>query len=113
VWQNINKFISGINGCNSCDVAKCGSCLSTVNETLNSASALRSSIDDKRRELFLENHSLESFAGDQLAYLEEAQRRIITVHQELQSASRKLTTAHINLLKKHHHRQSSSQPADI
>ena len=112
--QNINKFISGINGCNSCDVAKCKSFLSTVIETLNSASALLSSIyNDKRKELFLENHSLESFAADQLAYLEEAQRQIITVHQELQSASNKLTTAHINLLKKHHLCQSSSQPADI
>ena len=54
VCQNINKFISGINSCNSSDVAKCESCLSTVNHTLNSASDLRSSIDNKRKELFLE-----------------------------------------------------------
>ena len=52
VCQNINKFISGINSCNSSDVAKCESCLSTVNDTLNSASDLRSSIDNKRKELF-------------------------------------------------------------
>ena len=100
VCQNINKFISGINSCNSGDVAKCESCLSTVNDTLNSASDLRSSIDNKRKELFLEDHTPKSFAGDELAYLEEAQRRITTLHEEFQSASNKLTTAHINLSKK-------------
>ena len=94
VCQNINKFISGINSCNSSDVAKCESYLNTVNHTLNSASDLRSSIDNKRKELFLEDHTLTSFAGDELAYL-EAQRRITTLHEELQ-----LTTAHINLSKK-------------
>ena len=101
VCQNISKFISGINSCNSSDVAlKCESCLSTVNDTLNSASDLRSSIDNKRKELFLEDHTLKSFAGDELAYLEETQRRITTLSEELQYASIKLTTAHINLSKK-------------
>jgi len=100
VCQNISKFISGINSCNSSDVAKCESCLSTVNDTLNSASDLQSSIDNKRKELFLEDHTLKSFAGDELAYLEEAQRRITTLSEELQYASNKLTTAHINLSKK-------------
>ena len=95
VCQNIKKFISGTNSCNSSDVAKCESCLSTVNDTLNSASDLRSLIDSKRKELFSEDHTLKSFAGDELAYLEEAHRRITTLHEELQSASNKLTTAHI------------------
>ena len=98
--QNIKKFISATNSCNSSDVAKCESCLSTVNDTLNSASDLRSLIDSKRKELFSEDHTLKSFAGDELAYLEEAHRRITTLHEELQSASNKLTTAHINLSKK-------------
>ena len=44
---------------------------------------------------FSEDHTLKSFAGDELAYLEEAHRRITTLHEELQSASNKLTTAHI------------------
>ena len=92
--QNINKFISHINSCNSSDVAKCESCLSTVNDTLNSASDLRSSIDNKRKELFLDDHTLKSFAGDELAYLD--QRRITTLHEDLQSASNKLTTARIS-----------------
>ena len=35
-----------------------------------------------------------------MAYLEEAHSRITTLHEELQSASNKLTTAHINLSKK-------------
>ena len=52
-------------------------------------------IDSKRKELFSEDHTLKSFAGDELAYLEEAHRRITTLHEELQSASNKLTTAHI------------------
>ena len=69
--------------------------MSTVNDTLNSASDLRSLIDSKRKELFSEDHTLKSFAGDELAYLEEAHRRITTLHEELQSASNKLTTAHI------------------
>ena len=67
---------------------------------MNSASDLRTLIDSKRKELFSEDHTLKSFAGDELAYLEEAHRRITTLHEELQSASNKLTTAHINLSKK-------------
>ena len=67
---------------------------------MNSASDLRSSIDNKRKELFLEDHTLKSFAGDELAYLEEAQRRITTLHEEVHSASNKLATAHMNLSKK-------------
>ena len=59
------------------------SCLSTVNDTLNSASDLRSLIDSKRKELFSEDHTLKAFAGDELAYLEEAHRRITTLHEEL------------------------------
>ena len=50
--------------------------------------------------IFREPHSIKSFAGDELAYLEGAHRRITTLHEELQSASNKLTTAHINLSKK-------------
>ena len=67
---------------------------------MNSASDLRSLIDSKRKELFSEDHTLKAFAGDELVYLEEAHRRITTLHEELQSASNKLTTAHINLSKK-------------
>ena len=96
----LNKFISGISGCNSSDVAKSESCLSTVNETWNCTSDLRASVNNKSKELFSEDHTLKSFAGDELAYLEETQRRIATLHEELQFASNKLTTAHINLLKK-------------
>ena len=96
----LNKFISGISGCKSSDVAKSESCLSTVNETWNCTSDLRASVNNKSKELFSDDHTLKSFAGDELAYLEETQRRITTLHEELQFAANKLTTAHINLLKK-------------
>ena len=98
--QNIIRFISGVKSYKSSDVAKCESCLSTINNTLNIASDLRSSIDKKRKELFLVDHTLNLFASDELAYLEEARGQITTLHKELQSASNKLTTAHINLAKK-------------
>ena len=62
--------------------------------------ALRSSIDRKRKMLFSEDHTLKPFAGDELVYLEGTQRLITMLHEELQSASNKLTTTHINLLKK-------------
>ena len=62
---------------------------------------LRSSIDSKRKVLFSEDHIQKPFTGDDLVYLEGAQRLITTLHEEIQSASNKLTTAHcINLLKK-------------
>ena len=41
---------------------------------------LWTSIDDKRKELFLEDHTQKSFAGDELAYVEESQKRIPTLH---------------------------------
>lgn len=47
--------------------------LGTVNDTFNSASDLPSLIDNKWKELFLEDHTLKSFARDGLAYLQEAQ----------------------------------------
>ena len=100
VCKNINMFISGTYSCNSSDVAKCEPCLNTVNGILNSVADLRSSIDSKRKVLFSEDHTLKPFAGDELVYLEGAQRLITTLHEQLQSASNKLTTAHINLLKK-------------
>ena len=53
------------------DVAKCESCLNTVNGILNSVADLRSSIDNKRTVFFSEDHTLKTFAGDELVYLEE------------------------------------------
>jgi len=70
---NHNKFISDINCCKNSEIAKSESRLGTVNDTLNSASDLPSLIDNKRKELFLEDHTLKSFARDELAYLQEAQ----------------------------------------
>jgi len=48
VCQNINKFISGVDGCKgSDDVAKYESCLTTVNDAFNSTADLLSFIDNK------------------------------------------------------------------
>ena len=74
VCQNINKFISGVDGCKgSDDVAKCESCLTTVNDAFNSAADLLSFIDNKRQNLFTEEHNLKPFASDELKYFQEAQ----------------------------------------
>ena len=55
-------------------------------------------MDSKRNLLFSEDHTLKPFGGDELVYLEGAKRLITTLHEELQSASNKLKTAHFNLL---------------
>ena len=41
-----------------------------------------------------------SLDNDELAYLGKAQKGVTSLHEKLQSASNKLTTAHINMLKK-------------
>ena len=82
---------------NSSDVSKCESCVNTVNITLNSAGDLKSLIDSKRSNLFLEDHTLEPFASNELQYLEEASKRVIALNEELQSASNKLRKTHISL----------------
>ena len=66
VCQNINKFITGVDGCKSIDVAKCESCLATVNDTSNSAADLLSFIDSKRRGLYREDHTVISMPVDKL-----------------------------------------------
>ena len=67
VCQNIKKFIAGSDGCKSSDdVAKCESCLVTVNEAFNSAADLLLFIDSKRKGLFHEDHTPKTFASDEL-----------------------------------------------
>ena len=101
VCQNSNKFIAGEESCNSIDdIAKCESCLATVNSTFNSASNFLSFIDDKRKGLYTEDHPLKSFASDELKYFQEAQGRVQALHDELQKASNKLTTTLRNLARK-------------
>jgi len=74
VCQNINKLISGVDGCKDSDeVAKCESCLTTVNDAFNSAAALLSSIDNKRNNLYTEENTRKPFASDELKYFQEAQ----------------------------------------
>ena len=95
VCQNINKFVSGVDGCKgSDDVAKCESCLTTVNDALNSAADLLSFIDNKRKNLYTEEHTPKPFAGDELKYFQEAQERVKAIYEDLQRASNKLTTTH-------------------
>ena len=101
VCQNINKFISGVDGCKgSDDVAKCESCLTTVNDAFNSAADLLSFIDNKRKNLFTEEHNLKPFASDELKYFQEAQERVKAIYEELQKASNTLTTTFMSLKRK-------------
>ena len=99
--QNISKFISGVDGCKgSDDVAKCESCLTTVNDAFNSAADLLSFIDNKRKHLFTEEHNLKPFASDELKYFQEAQERVKVIYEELQKASNTLTTTFMSLKRK-------------
>ncbi|KAL9953430.1 hypothetical protein ACROYT_G040851 [Oculina patagonica] len=101
VCQNINKFISGVDGCKgSDDVAKCESCLTTVNDAFNSAADLLSFIDNKRKNLFTEEHNPKPFASDELKYFQEAQERVKAIYVELQKASNTLTTTLMSLERK-------------
>jgi len=88
VCQNIKTFMAGSDGCKSLDdVAKCESCLVTVNEAFNSAADLSSFIDSKRKGLFHEDHTPKTFASDELKYFQEAQERVKVLYEELQKAS--------------------------
>ena len=87
VCQNINKFVSGVDGCKgSDDVAKCESCLTTVNDAFNSAADLLSFIDNKRKNLYTEEQTPMPFAGDELKYFQEAQERVKAIYEDLQKA---------------------------
>ena len=99
--QNINKFISGVDGCKgSDDVAKCESCLTTLNDAFNSAADLLSFIDNKRKNLYTEEHTPKPFASDELKDLQEAQKRVKAINEELQKVSNKLITTIISLKRK-------------
>ena len=99
--QNINKFISGVDGCKgSDDVAKCEACLTTVNDAFNSAADLLSFIDNKRKNLYTEEHNPKPFASDELKYYQETQERVKAIYEELQKASNELTTALMSLKRK-------------
>ena len=100
VCQNIKRFITGAVPFNSSDVSKCESCVNTVNITLNSAGDLKSLIDSKRSNLFLEDHTLKPFASNELQYLEEASKQVIALHEEFQSVSNKLRTTQISLARR-------------
>ena len=101
VCQNITKLMSGVDGYKgSGNVAKCESSLTTVNEAFNSASDLLSFIDNRRKNLYTEEHTLRPFASDELKYFQEAQERVKALHQELQKASNALTTTLMSLKRK-------------
>ena len=54
------------------DVKKCESILTTLNDPLNAADNLLSSIETKRKALYKEDHTLKSYASDELSYLTTA-----------------------------------------
>jgi len=83
-----------------CDVAKCESCLTTANDAFNSAVDLLSFIDNKRKNLYTEEHIPKPFASDGLEYFQEAQERVKAIYEELQKASNKLTTTLMSLKRK-------------
>ena len=91
VCQNIKTFFTGVERCTNSDVAKRESCLSKINSALNIASDKQASIDSKRKELFSADCTLKSYTSDELAYLEKAKTKITALHEELQSASSKLS----------------------
>ena len=63
VFQNITKFITGVDGCKSSDdVVKCDSCLTTINYTLKSSADLLSFIDSKRKVPHREDHKDHNYA---------------------------------------------------
>ena len=74
------------------DVAKCESCLTVLNDAFNSAADLLSFIDNKRKNLYTEEHTPKPFATDELKYFQEAQERVKAIYEELQKVSNKLTT---------------------
>ena len=95
VCQNINKFISGVDGCKDGDeVAKCESCLwgVTVNDAFNAAATLLSFTDNKWKNLYTEEHTRKPFASDELKHFQEAEERVKAIYKELQKVSNKLTT---------------------
>jgi len=98
VCQNINKFIPGVDGCKgSDDVGKCESCLTTVKDAFNPAADLLSFIDNKRKNLYTEEHIPKPFASDELKYFQEAQKRVTAIYEELQKVSNKFTTTIMHL----------------
>ena len=82
------------------DVAKCESCLTTVNDAFNSALDLFLFIDNKRKNQYTEAHTPKPFVSDELKYFQEAQERVKTINEELQKAPNKLTTTLMSLKKK-------------
>ena len=76
------------------------SCLTTVNDAFNSAADLLSFIDNKRKNLYTEEHIPKPFAGDELKYFQEAQERVKAIYKELQEVSNKLTTTIMSLKRK-------------
>ena len=68
VCQNINKFISGVDGSVKAVMMSRVSCLTTVNDAFNSAADLLSFIDNKRKNLYTEKHTSKPFASDELKY---------------------------------------------
>ena len=98
VYQNITKFISGVDGCkgSSDDIEKYESCLTTLNDAFNSAADLLSFIDNKRKNLYTEEHIPKPFASDELKHFQEAQERVKAIYKELQKVSNKLTITSFN-----------------
>ena len=64
VYQNITKFIAGVDGCKSSsdDVVKRESCLTSINDILKSSADLLSFIDSKRKVPHREDHKDHNYA---------------------------------------------------
>ena len=85
VFQNITKFITGVDGCKSSDdVVKCESCLTTINYTLKSSADLLSFIDSKRKVPYREDHkdhTAKPFVSHELKYFQGAKERVKVLHE--------------------------------
>ena len=60
ICQNIKKYMAEVDGCTSEHVKKCESIVTTLNDTLNAADDLLSSIETKRKTLYKEDQKLKS-----------------------------------------------------
>ena len=72
----------------------------TLNDAFNSAVDLLSFIDNKRKNLYTEEHTSKPFASDELKYFQEVHEGVKAIYEELQKASNKLTTTLMSLKRK-------------
>ena len=73
------------------------SCYGVLSRIIN---PLLTDIDNKRKNLYTEEHIPKPFASDELKYFQEAQERVKAIYKELQEVSNKLTTTIMSLKRK-------------